>query len=162
MSTLGHRIANLFGRGRTRPSDIFGSPSDAEIALLRERDEGLRALERAAVVSAAFSPDYSEESLRALDAWYLDLWQRDAFLEVGAGRAEFERWMAFYYGTVVVQNNADAAWVVEPAGRGRFQLAVRRGDATVGIDAFRDHYKSYMLNQRSRQSIYGQYRDEWK
>src|SRR5215208_2939489 len=150
MSKIGHRIATLFGGRRTRAAAsaaAFHSPADAEAALGRHRDEALRALERAAVVSAAFSPDYSVESLRALDAWYHDLWQRDAFLDLAAGRDEFERWMAFYYGAVAVRNNPDAQWVVlpHPAGGGRFELGVRRGETTVAIDAFRDHYKTFMM-----------------
>jgi hypothetical protein len=169
MSTLRQRIATFFGRpsgGTTATvSSSVPAAAKAEGELTRQRDEALRALERAALLSGAFSPDYTAESLRALDAWYRDLWQRDAFLEVGSGRAEFERWMALYFGEVAVRNNADARWTVvpHPAGRGRFDLGVRRGeDVMLTSDAFRDHYKTFMLTQRPRQSVYRTYRDEWK
>jgi hypothetical protein len=157
MTRFGLRVARLFGRRLPH----FTSASDAETALTRRRDEILRALAQAAEASASFTPDFTPESLKALEAWYFELYERDAFRTVGLDREAFERAMAAYFGEVAVRSVPGARWVVQEYAFevGRYEIGVRAGLVTVLLDRFTDHFAT--PNNKRRQALYRRFRHHY-
>lgn len=77
------------------------------------KDNLLRKIETISVKTSYFQPDYTVESLKRIEKWYFDLYEKGGFREVGLTQGEFEKMMSVYFGEVVVRNNKDAKWVVE-------------------------------------------------
>ena len=106
----------------------FPDEETARGELFRQRDQYLAMLQEAGNAADAFQADFTPESLKTLEHWYFDLWESQAFFEVGMGRSEFERAMGMYFGEVVVRNSAGFEWIVdaytfEP---GKYEIGVRR------------------------------------
>ena len=74
----------------------------------------------------SFSPNYTVDSLKALEKWYFELWEKDNFASITVSQGTFERMMALYFNEVVVRNKEGAKWTVTeyPFLRGRYELGI--------------------------------------
>ena len=72
----------------------------------------LNRLKAISIQTSAFFLDYTIESLKKLEKWYFDLYEKQSFGQVGLTQEEFESMMSVYWGEVVIKNNEDAKWVV--------------------------------------------------
>lgn len=73
----------------------------------------LKKLDSFSAQNSYFLPDYTVESLKRIEKWYYDLYEKGKFHKVGFTRNKFERIMSVYFGEVAVKNNKDAKWLVE-------------------------------------------------
>ena len=141
--------------GRALPS--FPDQRTAETTLYRLRDERLQKLTDAATHSTTFSADCSPESLKALEAWYFELWDSKSFDAIGIDRKEFECCMGAYLGEVFVRNAPGFNWCVEefPFEPGKYQLGVRKPLVVIMTPGFADLYAS--LRNKRRQRVWREY-----
>ena len=91
----------------------FCDQSEAEDYYISYKDNLLNRLKAISTQSSTFFPDYTVESLKRLEKWYFDLYEKQSFGQVGLTQEEFESMMAVYWGEVIIKNNEDAEWVVE-------------------------------------------------
>ncbi len=109
MSKYGIKAAIAYGETLKEFSDI----SEAENYFISYKDNLLNILNTICTQKSIFSPDYTIESLKKLEKWYFDLYEKESFDKVGLTQTEFESIMSIYWGAVIVKNNEDAKWVVE-------------------------------------------------
>lgn len=142
--------------GEQLPS--FPDQPSAELALFGRRDELIRQLTAAADRSTTFSADFSPESLKSLEKWYFELWETKSFSALGTERAEFERWMAMYFGEVMVRNAPDFEWVVEEYSfaQGKYSIGVRKPLLAIMLGRYTDLYAR--RSNKRKQSVWREYR----
>lgn len=90
----------------------FSNKSEAENYFISYKDNLLNRLKAISIQTSAFFLDYTIESLKKLEKWYFDLYEKQSFGQVGLTQEEFESMMSVYWGEVVIKNNEDAKWVV--------------------------------------------------
>jgi hypothetical protein len=136
----------------------FASLAEATLALFQLRDKLLAELVTAAEQSRVFEPSFKPESLKELEHWYFNLWERDAFSAINFERERFEQAMAMYIGETAVRTNSRFEWFVEEYAfqPGKFELGVRRPlFSWMLLGACRDHF-SRPVNKR-RESIWREF-----
>lgn len=141
----------------------FSNISEAEDYFISYRDYFLNRLKAISAQDSAFFPDYTVESLKKLEKWYFDLYEKNAFDKVGLIQKEFESIMSVYWGEVIIKNNADAKWVVEeyPFSQKKYEFLVNRGLCNVSIvDKFHDLYKKQ--NNKRRNLLFKEYNRYFK
>jgi len=151
MSKYGLFIAKLYGR--ELPS--FNNPEEAKKNLFKIRDEHLSVLEQVAERQPGLNLDYSLESLKRLEAWYFDLYERDSFSSLGIERSHFETCIGIYFGAVLARNKSGAEWIVEEFAfqRGKYELGVRlQKGITVMAGRQKDLFRTH--NNKKRQSLF--------
>jgi hypothetical protein len=119
----------------------FESQRAARAALSARRDLALVRLRELASI-AEIALDWTPESLRPLEDWYLDLFRRRGFAKIGATRRDLEDAMSFYVGAVAVRTVSGAKWVVEGQGfvAGRYEIGVQSGLQTMMIEGLCDDW----------------------
>ena len=90
----------------------FSNKSEAENYFISYKDNLLNRLKAISIQTSAFFLDYTIESLKKVEKWYFDLYEKQSFGQVGLTQEEFESMMSVYWGEVVIKNNEDAKWVV--------------------------------------------------
>jgi hypothetical protein len=136
----------------------FESIKEAEMFFLKFKDELLIQLELVSKESDIFKVDYNVESLKSLEKWYFEIYEKNKFDKLGLDRNEFEKVMAIYFGEVVVRNNKEAKWEVEeyPFVPGKFDFGVRKGMGSMSLgNGFIDHYEE--PNNKRRNSLFRRY-----
>lgn len=154
MGRAGMRAAEDHGKVLPR----YGSQEDAERALFAQRDRLLDRLRAVAPASGAFRFDSTPQSLKAMEQWYFELHEGGAFDKLGVDRETFERCMAMYFGEVIVRNHATFNWVVREFvfAPGTYEIGVDRGSVAVMLSRFHDvHVRP---NNKTRASIWREYR----
>ena len=136
---------------------IFPSHSDAERALYGKRDQLLQELIAAAEQSEMFSPTFEPESLKNIERWYFDLYERDAFAQAGIARERLEQAIAMYVGETAVRSNPDFQWFVSeyPFAQGKYELGIRKPLFSWMLRSFTDLYAR--RGNKRRQSIWRQF-----
>lgn len=159
MSKEGLKVAIQYGEQLHKFEDI----KEAEMFFMKFKEELLIQLEVVSQESNIFTADYKVESLKTLEKWYFELYEKDEFSKLGLVRNEFEKIMAVYFGEVVLRNNKKAEWEVEefPFVPGRFTFGVKKGLGSMSLDnGFIDHYKE--PNNKRRNSIFRLYNHYFK
>ena len=154
MSRYGLKIAKLFGK----KLPAYSSQADAQRHLYAFRDDRLHRLSKLALASDKFEVDSSPESLKALEAWYFELWETNAFKSIQTSREEFEECMAMYFGHVVVKNMKKAEWIVSEYAfeNGKYEIGVTWGSRSIMLSRFTDHFKT--PNNKRHQSIWRKFK----
>ncbi len=130
----------------------FSDKSEAESYFISYKDDLLNRLNAISTQVSAFSPDYTIESLKKLEKWYFDLYEKKSFDEVGLTQKEFEGMMSVYWGEVVIMNNEDAKWVVEeyPFSQRKYEFLVNKGLCYVSVvNQFHDLYNERSNKRRN-------------
>lgn len=136
----------------------FSDISEAENYFISYKDNLLNRLKAIRSQDSAFFPDYTIESLKHLEKWYFDLYEKNAFDKLGLLQKEFENIMSVYWGEVIIKNNKDAKWEVEeyPFSQGKYEFFVNKGFCNVSIvDKFHNLYKSQ--NNKRRNLLFREY-----
>jgi hypothetical protein len=133
MSRQGMVVAKQYGT----ELPAFSNPSEAEDVLFAQRDATLGAFAREIHTLAL---DYSPESLKTLEKWYVE----NGSPEVGSGGYSLPHAIGFYFGEVLCRS-AGFEWFVSEFAfeRGRYEIGVRR------------RLVSIMLTKGKRPSIKG-------
>ena len=113
----------------------FADLKDAEEYFFSYRDKLLKKIAALCLYTDLFAADYSADSLKELEKWYFDLWEKDEFSKIGVSQNEFEQMMSVYFGEVVVKNNPEARWVVREDSfvNGKYELFVNKGNLFFSI-----------------------------
>lgn len=136
----------------------FNNKSEAEEYFLPYKDGLLSKLKAISIQTLVFIPDYTIESLKKLEKWYFDLYEKQLFDKVGLKQNEFERMMSIYWGEVVIKNNKDAKWVVKeyPFSQNKYELLVNKEFCSVAVvDKFHDLYSRQ--NNKRRNLLFREY-----
>lgn len=154
MSRYGLKIAIQYGKTLKKFRDI----SEAEDYFFSYRDNLLNKFETICRQNSCFLPDYTVESLKRIEKWYFDLYEKNQFKKVGLTRKKFERIMSVYFGAVIVKNNEDAKWFVEEYAfsPNKYEFLVNRGALNMAInDNFRNLYK--VRDNKRRNLLFREY-----
>jgi hypothetical protein len=154
MSKKGLKVAIEYGEKLREFENIL----EAEKFFLKYKDELLIQLELVSQESDIFKVDNKVESLKNLEKWYFELYEKNEFVKLGLDRNEFEKVMAIYFGEVVVQNNKDAKWEIEeyPFVPGKYTFGVTKGFGSMSLgNGFIDHYKE--PSNKRRNSLFRMY-----
>ena len=130
----------------------FSDKSEAEDYFISYKDDLLSRLKVISAQASAFFPDYTVESLKKLEKWYFDLYERQVFDQVGVTQEEFESMMSVYWGEVVIKNNEDAKWVVMeyPFSQKKYEFLVNKGLCSVSVvNKFHDLYSRQSNKRRT-------------
>ena len=154
MSRLGLETAKKFGA--LLPS--FPDLATATRYFADLREDRLSKLSRLVAENGALSLDFSPDSLKQIESWYFNLYEKGRFENLGTDRNSFEEFMATYFGEVVVRNVPGAAWIVEEFAfaKGKYEFGVRKGLGTVMLGAFRDLFN--WPGNKKRESIFRMYK----
>ena len=154
MSKKGIEAATAYGRKLT----AFAGQAEAEQYFFAYRDALLRKAEEISRFSSSFRADYTVESLKTLEKWYFELWEKDLFSETGITKGEFESMLGMYFGEVVVRNNEAAKWTVNefPFAKGKFDLYVNKGLCSMSVSGC-ENWHSRPGNKR-KDLLYRNYR----
>ncbi len=126
--------------------------------LYLERDQLLRELTASAPASETFSPTFQAESLKNLERWYFELYERNGFAQAGTTRERFERAIAMYVGETAVRSNSEFQWFVSeyPFEPGKYELGIRKPLFAWMLRSFTDLYAR--PNNKRRQSIWREFK----
>jgi hypothetical protein len=104
------------------------------------------------------SLDFSPDSLKKIESWYFNLYEKSGFKNLGTDRNSFEEYIATYFGEVVVRNVPGSAWIVQEFAfvKGKYEFGVQRGLGIVMLGGFQDLFK--WPNNKKRESIFRMYR----
>ena len=130
----------------------FRDQSEAEDYYISYKDNLLNRLKAISTQTSAFFPDYTVESLKKLEKWYFDLYERQSFCQADVTREEFEGMMSVYWGEVVIKNNEDAKWVVMeyPFSQKKYEFLVSKGLCNVSVvNKFHDLYNRQSNKRRT-------------
>lgn len=154
MSKYGLKVAIKYGKKLKKIHDI----SEAEDYFFSYKDDLLKKLEAVSTQNSYFLPDYTVESLKRIEKWYFDLYEKGEFHKVGFTQDEFESIMSVYFGEVVVKNNKDAKWLVEeyPFSQSKYEFLVNRGLLSMSImNMYHDLYKKQ--NNKRKNLLFREY-----
>ena len=131
MSKYSLNIANKYGEALRD----FNDKSEAEDYFISYKDDLLSRLKTISTKASEFFPDYTIESLKKLEKWYFDLYERQSFNREGLTQEELESMMSVYWGEVVINNNKDAKWVVAeyPFSQKKYEFLVKKGLCSVSV-----------------------------
>lgn len=121
----------------------FRDQSEAEDYYISYKDDLLNRLKAISTQASAFFPDYTIESLKKLENWYFNLYEKQSFDKAGSTQEDFEGMMSVYWGEVIIKNNEDAEWVVEeyPFSQKKYESLVHKGFCSVSVvDKYHDLY----------------------
>lgn len=130
----------------------FSNKSEAENYFISYKDNLLNRLKAISIQTSAFFLDYTIESLKKLEKWYFDLYEKQSFGQVGLTQEEFESLMSVYWGEVVIKNNEDAKWVVMeyPFSQKKYEFLVNKGLCSVSVvNKFHDLYNRQSNKRRT-------------
>lgn len=99
-----------------------------------------------------FFPDYTVESLKRIEKWYFDLYEKQSFDKAGFTQEEFESMMSVYWGEVIIKNNEDSEWVAAeyPFSQKKYELLVRKGLCSVSVaDKFHNLHNKQSNKRRN-------------
>ena len=136
MSKAGLEVAVKYGEKLNE----FNSMADAESYFFEYKDSLLSRFENICTDSK-FNADYSVDSLKTLEKWYFELWEKDDFASFAVSRAEFEEMLTVYFDEVAVRNIDEAQWEVMayPFVNGKYELGLKCGLMNLaGLGHFRD------------------------
>lgn len=136
----------------------FSDKSEAEDYFISYKDDLLSRLKVISAQASAFFPDYTVESLKKLEKWYFDLYEKQSFEQVGLTQEEFESMMSVYWGEVIIKNNEDAKWVVMeyPFSQKKYEFLVNKGLCSVSVvNKFHDLYSKQ--NNKRRTLLFREY-----
>ncbi len=154
MSKYGLKAAIKYGKKLKEFHDI----TEAEDYFISYKDELLKKLEAVNTQNSNFLPDYTVESLKRIEKWYFELYEKSEFHKVGLTQNEFESIMSVYFGEVVVKNNKDAKWLVEeyPFSQSKYEFLVNRGLLSISImNMYHDLYKKQ--NNKRKNLLFREY-----
>ena len=154
MSKQGLNAALKYGEKLKEFNDI----SEAEDYFLSYKNDLIKKFEILCVQNSYFLPDYTVESLKKLEKWYFDLYDKNEFDKVGLSQNEFEKIMSIYFGEVIVKNNEDAKWLVMeyPFSQKRYEFYVNKGNFSMSIiNAYHDLHKRQ--NNKRRNLLFREY-----
>lgn len=154
MSQFGLKTAVKYGVKLKEFSDI----SEAENYYFSYRDCMLTKLETISKQNPFFESDYTLESLKSIEKWYFDLYEKNEFGQVGLTLNEFEKILSIYFGAVIVKNNEKAEWLVYeyPFSQNKYEFMVYKGNLYWSIiNCFNDLCK--IQNNKKRNYIYRKY-----
>ena len=130
----------------------FSNKSEAENYFISYKDNLLNRLKAISIQTSAFFLDYTIESLKKLEKWYFDLYEKQSFGQVGLTQEEFESMMSVYWGEVIIKNNEDAKWVVMeyPFSQKKYEFLVSTGLCNVSVvNKFHDLYRIQSNKRRT-------------
>lgn len=159
MSKYSLNIAIKYGETLRKFSNI----SEAENYFISYRNDLLSRVSAISTQEYGFFPDYTIESLKKLEKWYFDLYEKKSFAKLGLTQKEFESIMSVYWGEVVIKNNKDAKWVVEEYAfsQNKYQLLVNKGFCNIAVEnKFRDLYNKQ--NNKRRNLLFREYNKYYK
>lgn len=159
MSKNGFKAAIKYGEKLPEFENIL----EAEKFFEKYKDELIIQLELVSKESEIFKADYTVESLKGLEKWYFDLFEKNEFSKLGLNRNEFEKVMAIYFGEVVIRNNKNAKWEVEefPFVTGKYTFGITKGNYSLAFtNGFVDHYKE--PNNKRRNYLFRMYNRSFK
>ena len=84
----------------------FRDQSEAEDYYISYKDDLLNRLKAISTQASAFFPDYTIESLKKLEKWYFDLYEKQSFDKAGSTQEDFESMMSVYWGEVTIKKEA--------------------------------------------------------
>ena len=90
----------------------FNDKSEVEDYFISYKNNLLNRLKVISTQTSVFFPDHTIESLKKLEKWYFDLYEKQSFEQVGLTREEFESMISVYWREVIIKNNENAKWVV--------------------------------------------------
>lgn len=102
--------------------------------------------------------NYTEESLKEIEKWYFDLYEKQAFNKIGSSLEEFESILSIYWGEVIVENKDDTKWVIEkyPFSPKKYELFVSKELCRVQVvNKFCDLYNK--PNNKRRNLLFREY-----
>ena len=113
----------------------FRDQSEAENYYISYKDDLLNRLKAISTQASAFFSDYTIESLKKLENWYFNLYEKQSFDKAGSTQEDFESMMSVYWGEVIIKNNEDAEWVVEeyPFSQKKYELLVHKRFCGVSV-----------------------------
>lgn len=157
MSKYGLKIAKKYGE----KLKTFHEVSEAEKYFFSQKEYLLNKLETVCERGSDFFPDYSVDSLKRLERWYFDLYEKKGFHKLGVAKNEFESMMSVYFGEVVVKNVEDAKWIVEEYAftKNKYYLLVNRGGLSMAIMSIRSMFYNHdqAPNNKRRNLIFREY-----
>ena len=121
----------------------FRDQSEAEDYYISYKDDLLNRLKAISTQASAFFFFFSIESLKKLENWYFNLYEKQSFDKAGSTQEDFESMMSVYWGEVIIKNNEDAEWGVEeyPFSQKKYELLVHKGFCNVSVvDKYHDLY----------------------
>lgn len=136
----------------------FRDQSEAEDYYISYKDDLLNRLKAISTQASAFFPDYTIESLKKLENWYFNLYEKQSFDKAGSTQEDFESMMSVYWGEVIIKNNEDAEWVVEeyPFSQKKYEFLVSKGLCNVSVvNKFHDLYR--MQSNKRRTLLFREY-----
>lgn len=136
----------------------FRDQSEAEDYYISYKDDLLNRLKAISTQASAFFPDYTIESLKKLENWYFNLYEKQSFDKAGSTQEDFESMMSVYWGEVIIKNNEDAEWVVEeyPFSQKKYEFLVSKGLCSVSVvNKFHDLYR--MQSNKRRTLLFREY-----
>lgn len=152
MSKYGLKVGMEYGRKLKK----FKNKSEAEKYFFSYKAMLLEKFETICTHKSCFLPDYTVDSLKRIEKWYFELFERNEFDQIGFTRHVFEDVMSVYFGEVVVKNHADAQWLVEEYAfaKKKYQLLLNRGGLNMAHSC-RDWYKE--PNNKRKNLLYREY-----
>ena len=136
----------------------FNDKSEAEDYFISYKDNLLNRLKAISTQTSVFFLDYTIESLKKLEKWYFDLYEKQSFEQVGLTQEEFESMMSVYWGEVIIKNNEDAKWVVMeyPFSQKKYEFLVSTELCNVSVvNKFHDLYR--MQSNKRRTLLFREY-----
>ncbi len=105
-----------------------------------------------------FNPDFSPESLKALEKLYFKLYEDGAFIGNTIKIEDFEVYMSLYFGEVMVRNIDFFEWVAEKhfLTKNAYYLAIKKPFLSMGIARLKNYY--FTKNNKMRQSLFRKYK----
>ena len=136
----------------------FNDKSEVEDYFISYKNNLLNRLKVISTQTSVFFPDHTIESLKKLEKWYFDLYEKQSFEQVGLTQEEFESMMSVYWGEVIIKNNEDAKWVVMeyPFSQKKYEFLVSTGLCNVSVvNKFHDLYR--MQSNKRRTLLFREY-----
>ena len=131
MSKQGLNTAIQYGESL----EEFNNKIEAENYFMSYKNHLLERLKIISKQTNDFFLNYTEESLKEIEKWYFDLYEKQAFDKIGSSLEEFESILSIYWGAVIVENKDDTKWVIERVSR-------------------KIHQKKYVVNKIGYEQLY--------
>ena len=122
----------------------FSSKEDAEEFFFSLKDNLLKKLENICTDCAFFKMDYTLESIKNIEKWYFELYEKNEFEILGTSREEFEEILGIYWGECAIKYNSSSIWIVEEDWliNGKYSFCINiKGWMHITYKYFNDLYK---------------------